>query len=185
MKPYRREYPPFALCGLNCGLCPMYHISEQNHCTGCGGEGRPSCAILRCSREHGAVEFCFQCAAYPCERYEREAEFDSFVSARNVLRDNERARGDLDGYKAMLDEKIMLLRKLLREYNDGRRKSFFCLAVNLLELRDVRAVMDRIALETAPEAELKERAELAVRCFRELAEQRGIPLKLRKLPKKK
>ena len=37
MKEQTRAEPRFSLCGLNCGLCPMYHISETEHCTGCGG----------------------------------------------------------------------------------------------------------------------------------------------------
>ena len=28
MKEQTRAEPRFSLCGLNCGLCPMYHISE-------------------------------------------------------------------------------------------------------------------------------------------------------------
>lgn len=47
MKEQTRAEPRFSLCGLNCGLCPMYHISETEHCTGCGGAGRPSCAVQR------------------------------------------------------------------------------------------------------------------------------------------
>lgn len=34
---YRRSEPLFSQCGLNCGLCPMYHIREESHCPGCGG----------------------------------------------------------------------------------------------------------------------------------------------------
>ena len=33
MKEQTRAEPRFSLCGLNCGLCPMYHISETEHCT--------------------------------------------------------------------------------------------------------------------------------------------------------
>lgn len=65
MKEQTRAEPRFSLCGLNWRLCPMYHISETEHCTGCGGAGRPSCAVQRCAREHGGVEYCFQCAEYP------------------------------------------------------------------------------------------------------------------------
>ncbi len=129
MKEQTRAEPRFSLCGLNCGLCPMYHISETEHCTGCGGAGRPSCAVQRCAREHGGVEYCFQCAEYPCARYTRAEPYDSFVPHRNVQRDFARAARDgLDAYRAMLEEKEALLRFLLREYNDGRRKSLFCTA---------------------------------------------------------
>jgi hypothetical protein len=34
MKEQTRAEPRFFLCGLNCGLCPMYHISETEHMHG-------------------------------------------------------------------------------------------------------------------------------------------------------
>ena len=47
MKDFVRSDLLFALCGLNCGLCPM-HLS--GHCPGCGGgEGNQSCKIAGCS----------------------------------------------------------------------------------------------------------------------------------------
>ena len=108
MKEQTRAEPRFSLCGLNCGLCPMYHISETEHCTGCGGAGRPSCAVQRCAREHGGVEYCFQCTEYPCARYTRAEPYDSFVPHRNVQRDFARAARDgLDAYRAMLEEKLL------------------------------------------------------------------------------
>ena len=51
MKGFNRKNQLFSLCGLNCGLCPMF---LSKHCPGCGGgEGNQSCKIARCSMEHG------------------------------------------------------------------------------------------------------------------------------------
>lgn len=91
MKHYRRADPSFSLCGLHCGLCPIHHM--ERGCPGCGGgAGHQSCGIIRCSLEHGAPEYCFQCAVFPCERLRNAAEFDSFVPHRNSIADLERAR---------------------------------------------------------------------------------------------
>lgn len=38
LKEYKREYPSFALYGLNCGLCPRYHTKGESKCHGCGGQ---------------------------------------------------------------------------------------------------------------------------------------------------
>lgn len=93
MKNFNREYTAFALCGLNCGLCPMYHM--ENPCPGCGGgEGNQSCAIARCSLEHGGPAHCSQCGEFPCARYEGLTGYDSFLSHRNMLRDLKRAGRD-------------------------------------------------------------------------------------------
>lgn len=68
MKGFTRKEPMFSLCGLNCALCSM-HVG--GYCPGCGGgEGNQSCALARCSLEHGGLEFCADCAEYPCARYE-------------------------------------------------------------------------------------------------------------------
>lgn len=136
MKEQTRAEPRFSLCGLNCGLCPMYHISETEHCTAAAARAVPPARCSGCAREHGGVEYCFQCTEYPCARYTRAEPYDSSVPHRNVQRDFARAARDgLDAYRAMLEEKEALLRFLLREYNDGRRKSLFCTAVNCWSLR--------------------------------------------------
>lgn len=82
-----------------------------------------------------------------------------------------------------MDEKVSILSRLLEGYNDGRRKSFFCTAVNLLPLEDVRQVMGQIE-EQAPLADpLKARAAAAAKLFQDWAEEKGLSLKLRKKPR--
>ncbi len=185
MKNYRREYPLFSLCGLNCGLCPIHHMPEG--CPGCGGgEGHQSCGVIRCSQSHGNVEYCCQCIEYPCEKYQDTMRYDHFIPCRNVDRDFSRMlSGGPEAYRAMMDEKTCFLRRLLDGYNDGRKKTFFCTAVNLLELEDIRTVMDLLDREAAPQAPLKERAALAVKLFQDMADIRGISLKLIRKPRKK
>lgn len=183
MKNYRRADPRFALCGLNCGLCPIHHMAGG--CPGCGGgEGHQSCAIIRCSLEHGGVEHCFQCGDYPCARLREMAAYDSFLPHGAILSDLDRAASmGLAAYREELGEKIAILEKLLAGYNDGRRKSFFCTAVSRLPLGDCQSVWERIAASTGEGQSLKERAALAVALFQEAATARGIPLKLHKKPK--
>ena len=185
MKNFDRKYPCFALCGLNCGLCPIHHMA--NGCPGCGGgEGQQSCAIARCSLEQGRPEYCFQCASYPCQKFDDLSEFDSFLPTRNRQADFLRAQAmGLEAYRAMMDEKIAILELLLARYNDGRRKTFFCTAVNLLELGDIKAAMEQIDASTSQEAHLQARASIAVETLQNLAAQRGVSLKLRRKPRKK
>ena len=181
MKGFERKNQLLSLCGLNCGLCPMYHIREESHCPGCGGPGRPSCPILRCAGEHGGVEFCSLCPDWPCQRYVQE-QADSFIPHRNARRDLETVkRVGLEHYRETLGKKMEGLRFLLERCNDGRRKSLFCTAVNLLELEDVEAVIARLEEEFGPEyppEEQKDRGSRAAELFRERAQTRGVSLKL-------
>ena len=62
---------------------------------------------------------------------------------RTTLRGS--SRSDLTAYRAELEEKIKILHTLLDGYNDGRRKTFYCTAVALLDLDAIRDVMDGLA----------------------------------------
>jgi hypothetical protein len=155
VKEYKREYPLFSLCGLNCGLCPQYHSKGASRCPGCGGEDfhlkHPSCAVITCAKKHGVFEYCFQCAKYPCEKYKTSNEKDSFISYKNVAIDLQKAAFDMRAYKSELNEKVSFLEYLLENHNDGRKKSFYCLALNLLDLPDLREIRAQIEkLKTHP-----------------------------------
>lgn len=184
MKGFTREEIRFSLCGLNCCLCSMY---LGGYCPGCGGgAGNQSCAIAKCSLEHGGVQFCWECPEYPCSRYDGFDDGDSFVPHRNRQQDIARAREvGPDAYLAQLEEKGAILEELLAHYNDGRRKTLFNTAAYLLPLEDLQSVMT--GLNSLPELagqSVKERALAAVELLREMADRRGISLKLNKKPKK-
>lgn len=184
MKGFTRTETRFSLCGLNCALCSM-HLG--GYCPGCGGgAGNQSCAIARCSLEHGGIQFCWECPEYPCPRYEGFDDGDSFVPHRHRQQDVAQARAmGLDTYLAQLEEKRTVLEQLLAHYNDGRRKTFFNTAVCLLPLEDLQSVT--AALNSRPELSeqaVKERALAAVGLLQEAADRRGISLKLNKKPKK-
>lgn len=184
MKDYQRLYPLFSLCGLNCGLCPM-HLGK--YCPGCGGgEGHQSCAIVKCSQQHGAIEYCYLCDEYPCQKYEGVTFFDSFISHKNMLKDFEKVKDiQLEAYQRELEEKIAILHYLLDNYNDGRRKSFFCTAVNLLDLQDIKDVLAQTADEIHPDMSLKEKSATVAGLFQSAAEKHSISLKLNKRKPKK
>ena len=78
-----------------------------------------------------------------------------------------------DAYNAEQVEKRQILERLLAEYNDGRKKTLFCLAVNLLPLEDLRAVFSDDDLQLP----IKERAN---RIEKKLKEKSSIELKLRR-----
>lgn len=53
----------------------------------------------------------------------------------------------VEAYNSEQRQKLETLKLLLEGYNGGRRKSFFCLAVNLLNLEDLKIVMEHLAEE--------------------------------------
>lgn len=185
MKDFVRKDLLFSLCGLNCGLCPM---RLDGYCPSCGGgEGNQSCKIARCSICHGGVEYCNQCEEFPCEKYEGAGEYDSFIPHRNWKSDFDKMKEmGVKAYHSEQGQKLEILTCLLEHYNDGRRKSFFYLAVNLLDLEDLKTVMEQAAIENQRnDIILKDRSVYMVKQLQMVAEQRNILLKWNKKPSKK
>ena len=179
-----RDYPQFSACGLNCGLCSRYYTDGESRCPGCAGNGffdvHPTCGILSCCQRKG-FEYCFECEEFPCRKFDRWGDADSFITHMNYLADMKKAKElGIEAYKAELNSKIQLLEELLNNYNDGRRKGFYCLAINLLGLDDIDFVMQQIRNEVHSQATLKEKATTAVRFFNSKADEKGISLKMRK-----
>ena len=116
--------------------------------------------------EHNGIEYCFQCNESPCEKYEKIDKFDSFISHRNQKSDLEKARQiGIEAYNAEQEEKVEILGTLLAGYNDGRKKTLFCVAVNLLKIHELRAVLGKIENRSDLEnLTLKEKALLLLGC---------------------
>ena len=130
MKGFIRENQMFSLCGLNCGLCPMF---IGKYCGGCGN-GNQSCKIARCSLEHGAPEYCYECECYPCEKYEHVDEFDSFITHRRQKADLEKAkRTGIATYNAEQSEKVQILQDLLDNLKKIDPVRFERIVIDLME----------------------------------------------------
>lgn len=133
-----------------CGLnCGLCPMLLGNYCGGCGN-GNQSCKIAKCSLEHGKIEYCYECEQYPCEKYQHIDEYDIFITSRRKKADLER-----------------------------RRKNFFCVAVNLLELSEIQEAMEQIRsnneLSSLP---FKEQCLYVAGVFQKIADRRNIKLKL-------
>lgn len=126
------------------------------------------------------VQYCFECPDYPCEIYDHAGDYDSFITHLNQKADMQKAQEiGIEAYTAEQERKFELLNELLAEYNSGRDKTLFCLAVNLLEVEEVQAVLGETQRETAS-LPLKEKAKFVAARLREIAKARNIELKLRK-----
>ena len=85
----------------------------------------------------------------------------------------------IEAYTDEQSQKADLLDKLLKEYNSGREKTLFCLATNLLDISDIKTVLDE-GSSLAPDMPIGDKAKYVADRLREIAEEKGIELKLRK-----
>lgn len=180
-----RDNPKYALCGLNCCLCPRYHTEGTSRCPGCGGENfsqlHPPCGIVACAQRHGQVAYCFECQDYPCSRYLAPNTKDSFISYRHRDQNMAQAKADLSAYMGTLLEREAILLRLLSDFNEGRSKGFYCLVVDRLPLAVLHQTLQ--LLEDAATKGITDKkilAAMARELFSSAAEAQGICLVLRK-----
>lgn len=107
-------------------------------------------------------------------------EYDSFITHRRRRADLEKAKNiGIAQYDLEQQEKVQILSYLLSNYNDGRRKNFFCVAVNLLELPELREVVAELrSNEKLPSLPIKERSSYAAEVVQNIADRRNVVLKL-------
>jgi len=182
MKEFKRDYPSFALCGLNCSLCTHHQTDGVSKCPGCGGhdftQKHPTCSVVTCNRKHDNVEYCYLCSLYPCRRFEGLSDADSYISYRNVLKDFDKAQKyGIEKYKEELNAKTQIVEFLIASYNNGRLKSFFCRAVNFLPLEALCDIMDRIEKDISKsEKTQKEKTEVVISLFNDKAKENSVSL---------
>ena len=155
-------------------MCPRYYTDGSSRCPGCGGEGfeqkRPGCGFLSCCVKKRGLEVCEQCGDYPCRRFGKLTEDgDSFVVHSKMLPNQEYIKENgLADFLEQQDKRIAFLETALRDHNDGRSKSFFCIAAALLSVEGLeqalslaergeplRAVLTRIAGDEGKELKLR------------------------------
>lgn len=87
----------------------------------------------------------------------------------------------IDAYNTEQAEKANILEVLLSNYNDGRKKTLFCVAVNLLELQELRTILREIDCKTDMETlTLKEKSAFVAGLLQDAAATKNHDLKLHK-----
>jgi hypothetical protein len=180
---FERKNPAFSLCGLNCCLCPRFNTDGASKCPGCGGTGfsskHPTCAVATCNRNHDNVEYCFQCGAYPCQKYAQESGCDSFISYKGVARSFSEAKADLGKYEFDLAQRQSILKRLLDGFDDGRSKGLYCIVANDLPLNLLEQLIRSIEKIPA-ETDMGIKANLTRKEIRAVEVSLGIEFRLRR-----
>lgn len=89
-----------------------------------------------------------------------------------------------EAYGKEQQEKVSILNELLEQYNDGRKKTLYSMAVNLLDLEVLQYVMSILRGYSEQNIDTKVKAAYATELLLEKANNAGVELKLRKKPKK-
>ncbi|MEK6794009.1 MAG: DUF3795 domain-containing protein [Spirochaetota bacterium] len=181
-----KKHPTIGCCGIQCGLCPRYHTKGPSRCPGCFGKSfhlkHPSCSIVTCCVKSNGYETCGDCSDLPCKKLASWDTADSFVTHQNTLTNLKSiAKNGVKSHVHELRKRMRILEELLHRYDDGRSKSFYCLAANLLPLEALRNVMAGCAAYVKSEKtkNKKDAAAAARRLFQERALEDNIVLRYR------
>jgi hypothetical protein len=187
----QKDFPTIGCCGLDCGLCPAYYADGASKCPGCFGPNfstkRRSCGVITCCAKGHGLEVCALCGDFPCEKFSwrLDSSVDSVLTYKN-LRSNIKLiqQEGLEEFLQQQERRITLLDRMLRDFNDGRSRSPFCVAATLLPidaLEQILSGMDgEIASDNFDPSNKKALAKELKRRLNDFAAENGIDLKLRR-----
>lgn len=175
------------VCGLSCRLCPRYHTDGGSRCGGCKSPFRmgAGCPFITCAVKKKGIELCTDCTeGETCERWTRHRELskttDSFVCYQK-LQDNIQfiMQYGIRAFEEAQEKRCKLLEEMLARYDDGRSKSFYCLAATVLEPEELeRAIASAEGLSSG--STLKEKSKVMRQVLEDFAREKHVSLALRK-----
>ena len=187
-----KTFPTIGCCGLDCGLCPRYYTAGSSRCPGCAGpdffEKHPSCGYITCCVKKKGLEVCAQCGEFPCTKFEawlgNLEQYDSFLTHQRTRPnlDSIRTHG-IESFMKQQRKRMTLLNTMLESFDDGRAKSFYCVAATLLPVtaleESLHRAQEQVKKDNARSGDIKDRAAILRGLLDDCAAKTGVELKLR------
>lgn len=181
-------YPAIGICGLSCRLCPHYHTEGTSRCEGCKTESRmgAGCPFITCAIKKQGVEFCHDCKdSAACGRWAKHREAgkiaDSFKCYQTLEQDIAVIQEQGIGvFETDQRKRESLLKEMLDEFNDGRSKSYYCIAVTVMRIDELETALQEARSRAGGSADRKDRSKILHAILDRIAMEREYLLKLRK-----
>ena len=181
------RYPEIGICGLSCRLCPNYHMNTQSRCSGCKSEGRMAvgCPFITCAVKKKGIEFCWDCGENEtCQKWKKHRDAgkrnDSFKCYQKLEDDIAFIqKNGVAEFEKSQKTREQLLQVMLQQFNEGRSKSYFCIAATVLEIGELEEALEE-ATKRSEGLALKERSRLLHSMLDDIAARKDYNLNLRK-----
>jgi hypothetical protein len=134
------------------------------------------------------LEVCAECNDFPCQKFDswfgNEA-YDSFVTHKKTEPNLYFIKKHgVEKFIEQQKERIKFLKDMLEGFNEGRSRSFYCIAAALLSVDDVKKSIDSAKKEVKTldikNDDVKSKAKILRKIIQDVADKKGIDLKLRK-----
>jgi len=181
------KYPDIGVCGLSCVLCPRYYTDGTSRCWGCKTPSRMGaiCPITNCALNKKGVEFCWKCGeSQSCPRWGKLRDFGKQHDSPKCYQTLEDdiafiQQHDVAEFRIKQQIRADLLTEMLRDFNEGRSKRYYCIAATVMDIDELRESLSK-AKKTSAGLGMKEKAKVLHSILDEIAERKGYYLKLRK-----
>jgi len=181
------KYPDIGICGLSCRLCPMYNTEAASKCLGCKSTTRMAvgCPFITCAVKKKGIEFCWDCEENKtCEKWKKHREAgkksDSFKCYQKLEEDIRFIqKNGIREFEKTQKNREDLLKVMLKDYNEGRSKSYYCIAATVLDIEELKEVIT-IAKNRTTGLNIKEKSKVLHSILDDLAGKKRYWLKLRK-----
>jgi hypothetical protein len=181
------KYPEIGICGLCCRLCPSYQTEAASKCRGCKSPERMAvgCPFITCAIKRMGVEYCGDCGQNEsCEKWKRHREtgqeHDPFKTYQRLEDDVNfiKAKG-IKAYDAQQRIRESLLIRFLNEYNEGRSKSYYCIATTVMDIDELMSSLEEAAAMSKL-LNIKDKSRMMHTILDSIALKKGYYLGLRK-----
>jgi hypothetical protein len=181
------KYPEVGVCGLSCRLCPMYNTEAESKCLGCKSITRMivGCPFITCAVKKKGIEFCWECTEKKtCEKWKKHREagkkIDSFKCYQKLEEDiSFIQKKGISEFEKIQKQREYLLKEMLRDFNDGRSKSYYCIAATVLEIEELKEALAR-AKKESDGLNIKGKSKVLHSILDNIAKKENYFLKLRK-----
>jgi hypothetical protein len=164
----------------------------MSRCPGCAGSDffnkHPSCGHVTCCVKKKGLEVCGQCDEFPCSKFaswlDRLIIEDSFVTHQKIKSNLYFVREQgLDKFLRQQRKRMGLLERMLQDFDDGRSKSFYCIATTLLPVTELKALLGeaerKIKVDKVKADDTQTKAKILRELLNGFAAKGGVELKLR------
>lgn len=181
------RFKEIGICGLSCRLCPAFFRTGESRCGGCKSEERMrvGCAFIRCIRDKPGIGFCGECRQNKgCEKWAKHREAskkgDSFVCYQGLERNIAFIKKEgLAAFEKAQKGRQALLERMLEGFNEGRSKTYFCIAATVMEPEELEGALDQARRASASQ-DLEGRSRALHAALDAIAVRKKYLLKLRK-----
>jgi hypothetical protein len=181
------KYPEIGTCGLSCRLCPIYNTKAESRCLGCKSQNRMAvgCPFITCAVKKKGIEFCWDCEDNKtCEKWEKHRQVgknkDSFKCYQKLEEDISFIQNSgIIEFEKIQKKREHLLKEMLKEFNEGRSKSYYCIAATVLEIEELEEALTQAKKESQG-VDIKDKSKILHSILEDIAKKRSYYLKLRK-----